>query len=176
MSVTLYEMSLVLRETRPISRCDWAYSYVWRDSLLIPMTYFYAWYPSCLIDICDMAHLYLWCDSFWRVTWLNDSCDMTHSQGDMIPLYVWCMYDFTSVFHMCDTTLTYVWHDPLLCVTRLYYIRDMTHYYVSHDSITYVTWPIVMCNTTHSQSPNHTRDMTHPYACLDSTGTGVPVP
>ena len=31
-----------------------------------------------------------------------------------------------------------------------------------------------MCDTTNSQSPNHTRDMTHPYVCLDSIWTGVP--
>jgi len=106
---------------------------MWRDSLRIPMNYFYAWYPSCLIDICDIAHLQLWCDSFSRVPWPNGTCDMTHSQGDMISLYLCYMYDFTSVFHMCDTTLTYVWHDPLLCVTRLYYMCDMTHCYVWHD-------------------------------------------
>ena len=54
------------------------------------------------------THLNVWNDSFVRVKWF---------------------------FHMCDTTLSYVWHDlfTFMFVTWLFYMCDMTHSYVKHD-------------------------------------------
>ena len=73
-----------------------------------------------LIDMCDMI---LTCrsalmvtnschDSLICVTWLIDTCDMTH-------WYVW--HELIDVRHdslMCATWLIHVRHDSFLCVTR----------------------------------------------------------
>ena len=73
--------------------------------------------------MCDVTHLYVWCDPFVCVTWLICMCDMTH---------------------------LYVWHDPFVCVMWLICMCDVTHLYVWRDSFVCVTWPICMCYVTHS--------------------------
>jgi len=54
-----------------------------------------------------------------------------------------------TLFHMCDMTLSYVWHDSFICVTWLFHMCDMTLSYVWHDSFICVTWLFHMCDMTH---------------------------
>jgi len=79
------------------------------------------------------------------VTWPTRMCDMTHS-------YVWHdpLICVTRPTHMCDMTHSYVWHDPFICVTRPVHMCDTTHSYVWHDPLICVTWPTHMCDMTHS--------------------------
>jgi len=55
-----------------------------------------------------------------------------------------------SSIEMCDTTHSYVWHDPFICDTWLIQMYGMTSSHVWHDSCscTYVTQPVHMCGTT----------------------------
>jgi len=91
-----------------ISVCDWAYSYVWRDSFdcviwlfIWDVTSYGTW-----LHMCDMTHAYVSDDSFKCVTWLI-------SMRDLIYFYVW-----RDSFH-CDMPRYNVWCDTLLCETRL---------------------------------------------------------
>ena len=88
---------------------------------------------------------------------------------------------------MCHMTHWYVWHDSLICVTRLIdcvtwliLISDVTHWYVSHDSLMCVMWPIHVCDMTHSYGRNtprldaphttslmHTSDVTYSHVSRD---------
>ena len=63
-----------------------------------------------LIHMCDMAHSWVWHDSFMCVTWL---------------------------IHMCDMTDSYVWRASFICVTCLIHMCDMTHSYVSLKEATW---------------------------------------
>jgi len=93
--------------------------------------------------MCDVTHLYVWCDPFVCVTWLICMCDMTH-------LYVW--HDpFVCVMWlicMCDVTHLYVWRDSFVCVTWLICMCDVTHLYVLRDPFVCVIWPICTCDVT----------------------------
>jgi len=73
----------------------------------------------------------------------------------------------TRLIRVCDMTNSYVF----VCATwlihmylqetqeerqkrRLIHIWDMTHSYMGHDSSIYGTWPIPMCDMTHSYVPS----------------------
>ena len=102
----------------------------------------------------DMAHSYVWCDSFMCVTcliiymtWPIHMCRMAHS-------YVWhgpfrCI---ARLIHMCGMAHSCVWHGPFICVTWLIRMCHMTHSHVSHDSFICVT----MCHMTHSYASQDT--------------------
>jgi len=49
--------------------------------------------------------------------------------------------------HICHS---YMWHDSVICVTRLTHMCDMIHSCVRHDSLICVTWLIHMCDMNHS--------------------------
>ena len=63
----------------------------------------------------------------------------------MTYLYVWHV-----VMSACDITQSYIWHDPLICVTWTIHVCDMTHSYVCRDIFICVTWLIHMCDMTYS--------------------------
>jgi len=121
--------------------------------------------------ICDMTHLFKY-DMPSYVIWLTHSCCVTclihiwHSAvrvwhasltRDIVRSYVWrdpvinsrriagCV---TWLFHIRDMTLSYMWHDSFIYVTRLFHIRDTTLSYMWHDSFIYVTWLFLRCNIT----------------------------
>ena len=104
-----------------IHMCDMTHSYVWHDSFIY-VTWPMHMSEQVLLDVskwwcvtwlippvymsvrvgtllCDMAHSYVWHDSFICVTWLIHKCDMTHS-------YVWrvSFICVTWLIHMCDMT------------------------------------------------------------------------
>jgi len=89
------------------------------------------------------------CVSLRCATWLFHTCDKTR-------LYVWhdSFMCVTWLMNMgCiqadHVTHSYVWHDSFICVTWLFYMRDMTRSYVWHDSFMRVTWLVVhMCDIT----------------------------
>ena len=94
--------------------------------------------PVWLIDMGDVASLYVWRDEFicvtWR-TWLILTCDMTHS---------------------------FVWHDLFLCVTRLIHMCDMTYSPLDRDYVfECVTWLIVRCHVWRDSSCGAMCDVTH---------------
>ena len=66
--------------------CHYSFNmqYVWKHDSWIRV----AW----LMDTCDMTHGYVWRDSWIRVTWLMDMCDMTHG-------YVWNVSSSTPAVH-----------------------------------------------------------------------------
>jgi len=80
----------------------------------------------------------------WRV----HVCDMTRSQGRVkmlrtgTPVLLTKDWWKTWLFHACDMTCVYMWHDAFTCVTwliRTYINRDA-------DSRTKMTWVIYMCH------------------------------
>jgi len=113
----------------------------------------------------DMAHPYVWRDSFTRVTGLMHMCGMTHS-------YLWhassvCVVeyqDFTTwdklylgfmenfwfryvkatpyTWSICLVHDLYVSHHPLICLSWPLNMSDLTHSYVCHNSFTCVRWTI----------------------------------
>jgi len=95
----------------------------------------------------------------------------------------------TWLISMCDMTHSYVWRDSFTRETRNLHNWDVTYFtYLStsaqsgsavrHDSFLCATWPIPMCDMTHSNVwhdlflcvtwPNHMCDMTHSYVWRDS--------
>ena len=77
-----------------------------------------------------------WHDSFMCVTWLKNTCDMSHSYVCFFPYH--CLLTWRT--HMCDTAHSYVWHGSLICATWLIHVCDMTNSYVRHGSLIYATW------------------------------------
>jgi len=103
-------------------------------------------YLTCLTDVCDVTHLYIWHDSWMYVTWLIYIYDMTHG----------CMWRdsfiyMTWLLDVCDVTHLYIWHDALMHVRRLIHMCHLTHGCMWHVSFTHMTWLLDEC------------DMTHPY-------------
>ena len=89
-------------------------------------------------------------DSFIRVTWLNHSCDMTHS-------FVWhdSFIRVTWLIHMCDMTHSYVWDTwslfydllPLTCVPQPSQMFTVTHTRVTtHRELPHAAY---QCSQTH---------------------------
>jgi len=50
---------------------------------------------------------------------------------------------------ICDMMHSYMWHNSLTCVTWLIVMRNMTHYHVWHDSLPRVTGLITTCDMTY---------------------------
>jgi len=165
---------------------------VWRDSLMCATTMTSRRYAFCVTRLnrmCDMAHLYVWHDSFICVTWLIHMCD----------------YDLALAAHMlwdiCVTWLIHphIWHDAhilwdmtvsrhlVLCrthpVTHDSFIRVTCLIHVWHDSCVYVCdyyfvstvrilWGVTHSYMWHDSSIRvtwliHTCDMTHTYVWYD---------
>jgi len=96
--------------------CDMTLSYVWHDCFIC---------VTRLFHMCDMTLFicvpwlfsYVWHDSFTCVTWLNHPWRIHKTAQAQEPLgkRVMSQYDsficVTWLFHMCDMTLSYVWHD-----------------------------------------------------------------
>jgi len=76
----------------------------------------------------------------------GDSGDQTLSLiSSVSAVWQWLYYSTrlppplrSHIFHMCDVTHSYVWHDSFMC--------DMTHSFEWHSSFIRVTWPICMCD------------------------------
>ena len=148
--------------------------------LFVWHTHGWSTYMAWLIPKCDMAHSYVWHDSFICVTWLIHMCDMTHSyvRHDSFICVTW-------LIHMCDTTHSYGGYDAFICAILLIiesrdyscreYLRmvcrlpeyrfwcrilfaeiltpfncDMIHSCLWHDSYVRVTLLIRMCGMTDS--------------------------
>jgi len=112
--------------TRLICGCAQTHSYVCHDSFLcrtwpVHMRDITHSYATQLVRTCDpcVRHKYsnMWQNSWIRVTWHMDMCEMTH------PCVTW-------LIDMCDMTHSYVWHASFICVTWLMYTCDTTHAYV----------------------------------------------
>ena len=123
------------------------------------------------IHISDTTHLYLWHDSFIRVTWFNCMCVILR-----MPREQTCTYHRREIFpetwliYMCDMTHSYVWHHPFTCVIWLVHLCGKTRFYVwrvpcqenrnvhviietlfwRHDLFVCVTWRMSMCDMTYS--------------------------
>jgi len=149
-----------------------------------------------LVDMLNILHsyvghdsfVYVWHDSSICVTWLHQMRAITHSHvwnDSFIILRIWLRhvcgdmdYDTMTQLYMCDMTHSYVWHDAFkcvgfwsmwrhglrhhildsqahgwsdscICVTWPIHMCDMTHTYVWRDSSICVTWFIYMCDMTH---------------------------
>jgi len=181
--------------------CDMTHSNMWHDSFILvtwltyvrhdPLRYVkrltHIWdkthscvtCPKCrsttcklFFHTCDMAHSYIWHDSFVQYTthsyiWRDSViCDMTHSCS------TWLIQTWHSI------SIYYMWHDSFVFVTWLIRtIQDQFTYvtwliqtrhsisihYMWHDSFIYVTWLICICDMTHSYhtGPIHICVMTH---------------
>jgi len=127
-------------------------------------------------------HLYVWHDSFIRVTWIVGMCDISLIRRiDTTHSYVWhgSFICVTWLIHVCDMTyscvqhesfvcMTYMWHDSLKCSISLIRMSDVIHSYVRHDSFMCVTWLLHMCDMTQWRGSFicvtcliYLRDMTH---------------
>jgi len=96
--------------------------------------------------MCVMARFQVWhvlCVTCDVFMW--HTCDRTHP-------YMWhdsSIY-VTGLIHMCDMTHSYMKHDLFICVTWLIHTWNMTYSYVWHDSFIHEIWLIHMCDMTHS--------------------------
>jgi len=150
-----------------IHTCNMTFKSLMRlyDTAVGCLTHIYMWHDSFirvtrLIHTCDMTHSFVWHDAFIRVTWFIHTCDMTHS-------YVWhdAFIRVTWLIHTCDMTHSYVWHDSLIRVTRLVHMCDMTPHSYGWLDVTNATsdtrcfTPIPQtthtCDTTHSNLSHH---------------------
>ena len=95
-----------------------------------------------LLHLCDITHSHLWhvdetCHTHTHKHMWRSPVDESH-----IP-HVWPW-----LIHMCGhdsfiwvaMTHTHMWHDSFTYVTWLIHMCDMTHSHMWHDSFTYVTW------------------------------------
>jgi len=82
--------------------------------------------------------------------WLIHVCDTTHSYVRHDPFKCICSAcsGHTRLMLMCDVTHWWVGHDSSICGTWLIYMCSMTNSYVWHGSIIFVTWLIHMCDLT----------------------------
>jgi len=161
--------------------CDMSRSHVWHDSFV-----YVTWLAAlaCALHkshgmlrcVCDMTHLFVCHDSFTFVTWLVYMCDMTsfvwrdsqHMRERAANLMACSRVYVKWLMCVCAMTHSRVWHDSIICVTRLVYTCDMTCSCVWRDSFICVTWLIHdvtrrlihMCDMTHSWLI-HMCDMTH---------------
>ena len=146
-------------------------SYVWHDSFIWVIWHIHDSFicVTWLIYMCDMTHLAPMCDlgakkcsvrrSIWMShgTHINESCHTyvddiyvcdTH-EWVKVDLYDWVIH-VAWLFHLCDMTNWYVWHDTFICVKRLIRMCDTTYSYV---------WYKVL---------QHTCDTPHPYVWHDA--------
>ena len=84
---------------------------------------------SCLLR--HVTRKYAWHDMTLRVSHVMSHISTSH---------------VTHVNDMCGMTYSCVWHDSLICVTRLIGISDMTHWYVWHDSWIHVWYDMTWQN------------------------------
>jgi len=110
-----------------------AYTHIHRDMAHSFMTWLNQTthlHGSWLIHTCDMTHVYVWHDSFIRVTWLiglkTSSTPHSHVWHDSLTYVTW-------LIHTCDMTHSYVWHESFIRVTWL--AKNIVH-----ASLTCVTW------------------------------------
>ena len=102
--------------------------------------------PLCQLVCCARKILLHKCDMRIRLC-----CDSRNRAFTLIGFVRGCSFIcVTWLFHMCDMTLLYVWHDSFICVTWLFYMCDMTLSNVWHDSFICVTWLFRMCDMTPS--------------------------
>ena len=112
-------------------------------------TYVYMFKKTWLIRICDLAHSYVWHESFLCRTWLIHIHVYTCSRWHDSFRYV------TWLIHMCDMNHFYAGHDPLTCAIWLIRMRDMTHPYLFAGTFEgRRSWP---------PFTHQTHDMTHVY-------------
>jgi len=124
------------------------HSYVWHDSVICLTWLIYMFVAQNWLGILrenlteDLYHTVM---STLTSVWLIHECDMTQS-------HVWhdSILCVTKLSHMCDRTHSYVWQDLLVWVTWLIHMREMTHSHVWQDWFTCVTWLIHMCDMTQS--------------------------
>ena len=86
----------------------------------------------------------MWHDSYSRVTWLILTCDMTLS-------FVW--HDSllcTTWLHTSEMPNSFVWYFALICVKWcvVWLVDDMTRSITGHFLFWYVTWRILVCGVT----------------------------
>jgi len=147
------------------------HSHVWHDGFLVvrsPLAHLrvvmwlsiYVMWLFISDAIILLDYLYVWHDSFTRVTWLIHMCDMTHSYAchDSFTCVAWWFLGSTQsprapacgyvIIYICNVII-YIWCDYLIklsiCVTWLIHTCDVTHSYVWHDSFIRVSWLIHTC-------------------------------
>jgi len=94
-----------------------------------------------LIYMRDTTHLYVWHDSFIRVTWLTHMWDMSYSCVTwLLPFASLCEKGRGAHNEATHGCLECVRHDSFIFVTRLIYMCDMTSLYICHNSFICGTW------------------------------------
>ena len=102
--------------------CDMTRSYVWHDSFIC---------VTWLVHMCDMTRSYVWRVSFTRVTCLLHTSHKVYTRCVIGLLYafsicVTCLIHIVWLLHMCNMTLSYMWHGSFICVTWLLHTCTMT--------------------------------------------------
>jgi len=140
-----------------IHTCYMSHAYVWCDALIC-VTYWFVWHDwsirmTWLVHTCGMVREYVHVCKAWLIYVGRDlfMCDMTHSCAghdwfmgrDSFIRVIWLVNTCDascrtgliqdSRFHMCDMTLSHVWHDSCTCMTLLMYMCDTAHSYVRRE-------------------------------------------
>jgi len=130
---------LFLFALKCVRMCVWAFILVWNHSILVSLSclvfsFVFGCGSNCVIYFTCVMGGHVYVHRIWQAWLWHDASE-----------------DGKACVHICDTTHSYVWHDPFKCVTWLIYMCDVT--YVWHDSLTYVwltyicvTWLIHMCD------------------------------
>jgi len=117
--------------------CVVTHSYAWHDSsiyvtwlVLMPTPILFL---MRLARWCVMTPSYVCHDWFICVSWLIRMCDMAHP-------YMWRDSYWYPRYPSLDATGALVCHDSLICVSWLPHMCVMTPSYVCHDSLIFVSW------------------------------------
>jgi len=132
-------------------------SHTWRRIHMYDTTRLYVWYDTfCCCDShsCKTKDSYyrtsdssciVWHESFICVTWLNETCDVTHS-------YMWYDTFCGSYSHRYKTkdSSCIVWQNWFICVTWLNETCDVTRSRAPTRTSVRQQTPPAMCDMTHS--------------------------
>ena len=122
--------------------------------------------------MCDLTHLYVWHDTFIRVTWLFHACAtwlIAPVRYDSYTSVIWLIQYYLLLtldrrkYHVCLLSQSHAWHaSSFIRATPLIHVCDISLTRAWHDSFTITFyWLMVVINITSLSRPTHIRDMTH---------------
>jgi len=126
-----------------------------------------------------MTHLYVWHDTFIRVTWLFHACAtwlIAPVRYDSYTSVIWLIQYYLLLtldrrkYHVCLLSQSHAWHaSSFIRATPLIHVCAISLTRVWQDSFTITFyWLMVVINITSLSRPTHIRDMTHSHVWHDT--------